>query len=106
MITNATLLRIDPPPPAPAAPAGPPTDVRCAFCAPAATGLRWLSAARLSASAVLYLPLTDVGGVSPGGRAWVRLDGHSAAAEWAVVHVAPRVGEVLRYVQVYLAPAG
>jgi hypothetical protein len=102
VIHNARLLRVDPQPPAPG---GPPTEARCTLCAPTAAGLRWLAAAGLSASAVLFVPLADADGVVAGGRVLVRMDGGTRSAEWTVVHVATRVGEVLRYVQAYVVPA-
>ena len=100
MLHNATLLRIDPPSPAPA---GEPLAIRCALTAPTANELRWLEAAYITASAVLYLPAltNNPPSVSTGDRLLVRLDGRSAV-QHEVVHILDRAGGAIRYTQVFL----
>ncbi len=101
MLQNATLRRVDPPPPAPA---GPALSVRCALATPTTRDLQWLAMAGIDASAVLYLSTAageQVGRWAVGGRVTVELDGCPAAA-WRAVHVTTRAGDVLRYVQVFL----
>ena len=101
MLCNATLLRVDPPSPAPA---GEPISVRCALAAPTANELRWLAAAGLTASAVLYLPMTPGAPaiVAADDRLLVRLDGQLSTA-YVAIHVSDRVGEAIRYRQIFLA---
>jgi hypothetical protein len=103
MLYNAILLRIDPPSPAPA---GDSISVRCALAAPTANELRWLQAADLSASAVLYLPMTPQAPalLAANDRLLVRLDGQSLAT-YIAVHVSDRIGDAIRYRQVFLIAA-
>jgi hypothetical protein len=100
MLHNATLLRIDPPSPALA---GGPLSIRCALTAPTANALRWLEAAEITASAVLYLPpiTGSPPNVATGDRVLIRLDGRSAL-EHEVVHILDRAGGAIRYTQVFL----
>ena len=100
MLHNATLLRIDPPPPAPA---GEPLSIRCAMARQPPTSCAWLEAADMAASAVL-LPVIahrHPPNIATGDRLLVRLDGRSAL-QHEVVHILDRAGGAIRYTQVFL----
>ena len=104
MLTNATLLRIDDPPPA--AP-GPAVAERCSVGLPGAGESAAAGAMGMSAAAVLYLPMDAAGRVGApavGQHVTVTIDGCPASA-WRVVYAADRVGAVLSHVQVFLEPA-
>lgn len=102
MIFNATLLRLDPPPPAPQ---GPGVLVRCAMTAQTIEQGRQTRDLGLTATHVAYVPLAKA--PSPGpqveGRALVRADG-GVATLYRVVQVLEHAGKTLGHVQVHLAP--
>ena len=96
MLHNATLLQVDPP-------SGDTLTLRCTLTAPTSSEQSWLDAAGVTASAVVYLPLT--GGSLPAiaidAVLVVRLDGQTPA-NWVVTHASDRVGGVLRYKQIFV----
>ena len=96
MLQNATLLQVDPP-------TGEPIAIRCALAAPTASEQAWLVSAGMTASAVVYLPLTGttLPAIAVDGVLVIQLDGQSQV-HWQVVHVSDRIGGVLRYKQVFV----
>ena len=103
MIYNATLLRIDPPPPGAA---GPALSVRCAATSPTAEQAAASAAMNWSATLVLILPMRDVaaaGGPPPvNRRAVFKLDG-CPPVTYRITHVAERVGPGLSHLELFLA---
>src|SRR5688572_6309647 len=103
MIYNATLLRIDPPPPGDP---GPTLSVRCAVTSPTAAQAAVSAEMDWSATLVLILPMGQV--AAAGGppavdrRAVFQLDG-CPPATYRIAHVADRVGRGLSHVELFLA---
>ena len=97
MLMNATLLRIDDPPPASP---GPAIAVRCSMGSPTASESGYIGAMGMAAARVIYVPM---GGAAPtaGQHLTVRPDG-CPETTWAVVYVADHVGGVLTHLQVFL----
>ena len=104
MIYNATLLRIDPPPPGGP---GPALAVRCAVVSPTADQAALIAEMNWSATRVLLLPLNRVAAV--GGvpaveqRAVFQIDG-CPAATYRIAQVTDRVGPGLSHLEMFLAP--
>ena len=104
MVLNATLSRLDPPPPAEA---GPAVLVRCAVAPLTAEQGRESREMNWGATLVAYVPLTRVPAPGPvvDGRALVRPDGAGGTATpYRIAHVLERLGPTLGHVQIYLAP--
>ena len=101
MLMNATLLRIDDPPPA--AP-GPAISVRCSMGLPSGGESAAVVAMGVNAEAVLYLSMDALGGAAipaAGQRVTVQMDGCPSAV-WNVVCAADRVGGTLSHLQLFL----
>src|SRR5687768_13268243 len=103
MIYNATLLRIDPPPPGNP---GPALSIRCAVTAPTAEQAALSAAMGWSATLVLVLAMGRVaaaGGPPPvNHRAVFQMDG-CPPATYRIAHVADRVGRGLSHIELFLA---
>ncbi len=97
MLMNATLLRIDDPPPA--AP-GDGLSIRCSVGSPTTAEQAFLGAMSMSAARVLYL---SMGTAEPatGQQVVVQVDG-CPVTTWGVVYVADHVGGVMSHLQVFL----
>ena len=104
MILNATLLRLDPPPPAAQ---GPDVLVRCATTTPTTEQGRRTRDLGLAASHVAYVPLSKV--PSPGpvvdGRILVRADRAAAPTLYRITDVVEHPGPTLGHVQLSLVKA-
>ena len=102
MILNATLLRLDPPPPEPE---GPKILVRCAMTSPTVEQGRRSRELGLDETYVAYVPLAKV--PSPGpvldGRALLRADGGTAVL-YRITQVLEHAGRTLGHLQLSLAP--
>ena len=105
MICNATLLRVDGPPPDPQ---GAPRNIRCALTPPTVEQSRISAEAGWGATAVSYIALSRVPTPRPatGGFALYLPDGAGAAQTLYVIKEviqrdAPRLGHIV----LYLAPA-
>ncbi len=104
MIFNATLLRVDPPPPAPQ---GPAMLVRCALTTPTVVQAQEIQAMNWSSSETLvaYLPLHALPAPWPEGegRVQVQTDG-GAATTFRIIRVVHREAATLGHLQLYLEP--
>jgi hypothetical protein len=104
MLQNATLLRVDPPPPAPP---GVPRGQRCSVSPLTGSDLQWLqdNTNRAPTAAVLYLPLLfpplETVAIVEGDWLLIQLDGQPPAL-WRAEYVDRRVGNVIRYWRVFL----
>jgi hypothetical protein len=104
MIYNATLVRLDPPPPGLP---GPDLEVPCALAQLSELQQRMSDAGTWGATSVAYLPAHDVPSPGPitGGHARVRAEGDADAVSYPIVQVIQRLGHTLAHTQVYLGPA-
>jgi hypothetical protein len=104
MLYNATLLRIDPPPPGGP---GPALSIRCAVVSPSAEQAAVIAGMNWAATRVLLLPMGRV--AAAGGapvvdqRAVFQPDG-CPTATYRIAHVADRVGPGLSHLELFLAP--
>lgn len=102
MIFNATLLRLDPPPPDPQ---GPDVLVRCALTTQTTEQYQRTRDLGLTVTHVAYVPLAlvPVPGPVVDGQALLRGDGSSASALYGIVEVVEHAGRTLGHVQISLA---
>jgi hypothetical protein len=102
MIFNATLLRLDPPPPAAQ---GPAVLVRCALTTQTTEQGRRTRDLGLTATHVLYVPLAKAPAPAPvvDGRVLVRADGSSVSALYRIADVVEHAGRTLGHLQLSLA---
>ncbi len=101
MLFNATLLRLDLPPPAAE---GPGVLVRCAVTTPTTEQGQQTRDLGVSATHVAYVPLAKVPAPAPvvEGRALLRIDGGPPKL-YRIVLVVERLGRTLGHVQLSLA---
>ena len=101
MIYNATLLRLDPPPPGLP---GADTDVRGAVAPLTALQAQVSSEEHWGATAIFYIPARTAPSPGPivGGYALLRADGAADAALRPIVQVIRRLGRTLSHTQVWL----
>src|SRR5688572_21628756 len=103
MILNATLLRLDPPPPAPQ---GPNVSIRCALTTQTVAQEQRTRDIGLSVTHVAYIPIAHVPSPAPvvDGRMRIRADGPAGTtATYGIVEVIEHPGRALGHVQVALA---
>ena len=102
MLFNATLLRVDPPPPGLP---GPTVAVRCALTEPTVAQAREIREMSWPVTVVAYVPLRTLPPDRPAteGRVEVRPDG-GAPTLYRVVWIVQRNARTLGHVQLYLAP--
>jgi hypothetical protein len=102
MIFNATLIRLDGPPPDPQ---GPLVEVRCALTEPTVEQAREILARNWAATHVAYIPEREVPSPRPvtGGQARIRADG-GVPTSFRIVWLLTREARTLGHVQLYLGP--
>ena len=104
MVYNATLVRLDPPPPGLP---GPDVAVRCALAQLSAAQQALSEEVGWGATSVAYIPAREVPSPRPivAGHALIRADDQTDPQRFPIVQVIQRLGHTLSHMQVYLGPA-